>query len=194
MKISRVAAVVVGLMLPLWGAAQPADAAPFVDRFVVDESWTATRDLCGRDWDAAYHENVRVRVRAASEGSPVDLETSSYRYDRTYVAQDNGDTFLIDGHGTFRLISSVNIGGSVWRITQSDSGATYRIASASGQTIWLDRGTVTTTFTIDTLGDDDPSTNEFSDFEMTWHGPHFFSDTQPGSEFCTYVAEAVATE
>ncbi len=84
------------------------------------------------------------------------------------------------------------LGGNVYRLTITQSGRTWSMFSASGVRV-RPRGTVITTFALDTLGDADPENDQFVEgsFDLSWHGPHFFSDTQR-QEYCSNVDQAVA--
>lgn len=46
---------------------------------------------------------------------------------------------------------------------------------------------------VDTKGDDNPENDEY-DVSFSWSGPHFVSDTQPGSQYCEFVDQALAAD
>ena len=158
-----------------------------------DDQETYTDTLCGQDWQVTATRSGRYKVQADPNGTPFEVyhETRTFRLDHV---NSTGDEYVVSGRINERLSSVEPLGGNVYRLTITQSGRTWSMYSASGVRVWSDRGTVITTFALDTLGDADPENDQFVEgsFDMSWHGPHFFSDTQPGSEYCMYVDQAVA--
>ena len=129
-------------------------------------------------------------ARATEDGAPDVLVHDSNNYANVAVAQDNGDTFRREGKDNFRIREVTRVEGDTWLLELSSSGRPWTLMSASGQVVWADRGIIYTHVLVDTQGDDDPE-NDVYDVTYDWSGPHFLSDTLPGSEYCTYVARAI---
>ena len=174
----------------LLATAGPAQAGRPFERGTYDETSTYTLTLCGRVWDITSHQWGHYQLRATEDGAPDVLVHDSNNYANVAVAQDNGDTFRREGKDNFRIREVTRVEGDTWLIELSSSGRPWTLMSASGQVVWADRGIFYTHILVDTRGDDDPE-NDVYDVTSDWSGPHFLSDTLPGSEYCTYVARAI---
>ena len=175
----------------LLATAAPAQAGRPFERGTYDETSTFTLTLCGREWDITSHQWGRYQLRATEDGAPDILVHDSLNYANVAVAQDNGDTFRREGKDNFRIREVTRLEGRhLAPRACSSSGRPWTLMSASGQVVWADRGIIYTHILVDTQGDDDPE-NDVYDVTNDWSGPHFLSDTLPGSEYCTYVARAI---
>lgn len=159
--------------------------------FEEGDSYTAT--LCGTEWDVTYSASGHYKVMSDPGGTPIDVyhEVRTFRLDHT---NDAGQFYRVSGRVNERLASVKPLGGNIYQLTLTQAGSTWTMSSASGKRVWRDRGINYIVYSIDTLGDDDPENDTFVDgsFSITWKGPHFLSDSEPGSQYCTYVAQAIA--
>lgn len=187
--ITRAGAVLAPLAL-IALSTPTAHAVPPDERGSYDISDTDTKQLCGRDWDVSIHEWGHFQVRATEDGAPEALVHDVHSYEKTYVAE-NGDTFLHSGKENFRIVKVERVEGDTWDIELVSAGRSWTISSASGKLIWADRGIFRTHVLLDTQGDDDWS-NDVVDVSYDWSGPHFESGTEPGSQYCEYVDQAIA--
>jgi hypothetical protein len=150
-------------------------------------------EACGREWAVDASAQGRYWLRAGDDGVPIESFHEVARWSERHVAA-NGDAFELAARSdNGRTVSIEHVQGNVYRITEKFAGNNFGIYSASGKAAWRDRGLWLQSFEIDTLGDNDPGNDEFviGSFEASWRGPHFTSDTEPGSLFCTYVDVAV---
>ncbi len=164
-----------------------------IERGTFSESESFVAHLCGRDWESTATFEGRYMVRA-TDGVPLESFHEVSSFSIWHVAE-NGDAYETAAHRQLLRTTDIeHVTGNVYRITEQNSGNTWGIYSASGQAAWRDRGLWIQSFEIDTLGDNDPENDQFVDgsYEASWRGPHFISDTQPGSLYCQYVDDALA--
>lgn len=191
MSLSTLVRAAAAAPLALVALAAPAAQAVAPDeRGRYDDTESFTRVLCGRSWDVTSRDSGRFQVRASEDGAPEVFVHDVHRFARTYVA-GNGDTYNIAGKENFRIADVERVEGDLWSIEVVVSGRSWALSSASGKLIWADRGIFRTHVLVDTQGDDDPSNDEY-DVSFDWAGPHFVSDTQPGSQYCELVDRAIA--
>ena len=190
--IGRSALAVALAMLASVGTSTGAGAT-VVDRGTFDEQETYTDTLCGQPWTVTQTVSGRYQVRSDPAGTPFGFshEVRTFRIDHV---NDLGQSYAVSGRVNDRLDSVEPLGGDVYQLTASQAGSTWAMTSAGGTVVWRDRGIAYFTFALDTQGDDDPSNDEFVEgsYDMWWHGPHFFSDAEPGSQYCEYVNQALA--
>ena len=195
MGSSRRLAVVASLAsLAVAASVGGAAADPPIERGTYVETDSFVDVLCGREWAVDFTAQGRYSIRAGSDGVPLESFHEVARWRGVNVAA-NGDTFVLSARSeNGRTVSIDHVGGDVYRITEMFAGNNWGIYSAGGKAVWRDRGRLLQSFEIDTLGDGDPSNDEFVDgsFELSWSGPHLVSSFEPGSELCGYVDEAVA--
>lgn len=172
------------------GLAAPATAQPAFEAGTYDESFTFTSTGCGRTGVATQHQWGRYALRETEPGAPDVIVHDVGQFELHIVTSDG--SWWIRGKANFKIRSVTRVEGDVWRLELTTAGRSWVLSSESGTVVWADRGIVYETVVLDTLGDDDPENDELVSYDVTWKGPHFFSDTQPGSQYCQYVEEALA--
>jgi hypothetical protein len=184
----RIAAAGAALLVAVLTAG-PAQAARPFERGTYDDTFTFTSGSCGRTSAATIHQWGRYQLRETQPDAPEVLVHDVGEFTDHFVSADG--SWWIRGKVNFQVTDVTDLGGGVWRIEQRGTGRTWSMTSESGSTVWTDRGIYYETIVLDTLGDDDPENDEVLSFDVTWKGPHFFSDNQPGSQYCQYVEEAL---
>jgi hypothetical protein len=172
------------------GLAAPAQAGPAFEAGTYDETFSFTSTGCARIGVATRHQWGRYALRETEPGAPEVIVHDVGQFELHIVTSDG--SWWIRGRTNFKVRSVTRVEGDVWRLELTSAGRTWVLSSESGVEVWADRGIVHETIVLDTRGDDDPENDVLVSDDIDWNGPHFFSDTQPGSQYCQYVDEALA--
>lgn len=188
-QIPRILAAVTAPLL-FCGLAAPAQAGPAFEAGTYDETVTFTSTGCGMTGVGTRHQWGRYALRQTDPGAP-DVIVHDVGQFALHIVTGAG-SWWIRGKANFKIRSVTRIEGNRWRLDLTTAGRSWILSSESGTEVWADRGIVYETLVVDTLGDDDPENDVLVSDDIEWNGPHFLSDTQPGSQYCQYVEQALA--
>ena len=188
---SRKLTALLAAPLAIAALAAPARADQAFEAGTYDEHFEFVSTSCDGHWDVDLRRWGRYQLRETEPGAPEVLVHDVGEIAFHAVDPDTGDSFWIRGRTNFKVRAVTDLGDGVWRLDLTSSGRTWVMTSESGQVVWADRGIFYETVTVDTQGDDDPENDTYAS-EYSWSGPHFFSDTAPGSQYCVYQAQAVS--
>ncbi len=118
-------------------------------------------EICGRDWTAVSTFTERLKWKQPREAGAPRLQFAAYQYHVEFTA--DGVTLTTEGHGLFKDRRATHVEGTVWEFIVSDLGVPYSLFDPSGQLLVRDRGVITWSFRVDTLGDVDPDNDVFLD-------------------------------
>jgi hypothetical protein len=143
--------------------ALPAQAAP-----QVREKYSGTDSFDFDDCGFWIHDEVSFqgvfmlkRPRAA-DGPPYWFDN----YDNLEVLSANGRTAYLSHQGLYKDLRITRVSGTVWQFVTMEAGQPWVLRDADGNVLIRDRGRLSATFQVDTLGDNDPDNDIF--IEDSW--------------------------
>jgi predicted esterase len=152
------------------------------------ETASFTYSDCGYPIRVESQAEGTVAYRVGKHGDEsVFLARGNVTYREVHTNELTGEQFVVRGHTAFRDLRATHVEGSVYEVTQQETGQPFVVEDASGRVVARDRGLLRFTVVVDTGGDDDPD-SEFLDFlGFELRGPH------PGFEnsFCSFAGDLV---
>jgi predicted esterase len=188
MRRSRIVTVVGVLSLLLVGLqAGPASATvQRGERFSGSGSYENSDCGYPMNVESTFEGTYSFRVGKNRDQSAFFLR-QSFSFRDVYTNTLTGEWFVVRGQSSFHEIKATQVEGSVYEVTQVESGQPFVVEDSSGRVVARDRGSVRYHVVIDTGGDDQPG-GDFVDFlGADVHGPHpGFSRT-----LCSFAGDLV---
>lgn len=124
--------------------------------------WSTYSD-CGFAVDVTAWGSGMSRLKAGRAGDPTPYWFDNY--DTTVITTNpaNGKWFVETGRGVYRDQSITQTDGTVYTFTGATVGRPYTLTDMDGNRVYFDRGRLLETFQIDTMGDADPSNDQYVD-------------------------------
>jgi hypothetical protein len=116
-------------------------------------------DDCGFEITGVFTFTERLKWRQPREAGAPPLLFQVYQAHQEFTA--NGVTLTLDGQALYKDRRATLVEGTVWEFVVSDLGLPYTLRDASGRVLVRDRGVITRSFRVDTLGDADPGNDVF---------------------------------
>jgi hypothetical protein len=140
------------------GVTAPAQAAP--SRWEINSGTeTLSFEACGLQFTGVETITERLKWRQPREAGAPALQFAAYRSHAELTA--NGVTLTFDGQGLFKDRQATLVEGTVWEFVVSNLGLPSTVRDSSGRVLVRDRGVITWSFQVDTLGDLDPDNDLF---------------------------------
>jgi hypothetical protein len=108
-------------------------------------------EACGLDFVSVMTFTDRLKWRQPREAGAPPLVFSAFRAHHELTA--DGVTLTIDIQGLYKDRRATHVEGTVWEFVISDVGLPFTPRDASGRVLVRDRGVITRSFRVDTLGD-----------------------------------------
>jgi hypothetical protein len=177
------AACAAALVLTVSGtaSAQPLER----EHYSFQESDTFTDTECGAPITIEYSaEGSGVfMLKEGRRGDPTPYFFDNYQVVETYTNVANGRSLTLAHQGLFKDLQVVHVEGTIYRFTAIETGRPIVAFGPDGERLVFDRGRISYSFLVDTLGDADLSNDVFlEDDEADVAGPHpvFFGEV----DFC----------
>ncbi len=120
---------------------------------------TFSFEACGLEFEGVVRFTERLKWRPSREAGAPPLLFLVYQVHQELTA--NGVTLTLDGQGLYKDRQATLVEGTVWEFVVSNLGLPYTLRDASGRVLVHDRGVITRSFRVDTLGDADPGNDVF---------------------------------
>jgi len=169
-------------------ASAPAQATIF-DRVTFSFEDSSEEVLCGLD--VRIDSTVRGLIVLREGQHELDqafLGHANVRYSDTITNLATGESFTSDGRFREGDVKAVHIAGNIFEFTLVLAG-TERVVAGDGSVVLRDSGAIRTTYTFDTLGDDEPG-GIFLEGSDRLSGPHPLFE-QDEEAFCAMVHELI---
>jgi hypothetical protein len=166
-------------LLLLMSAQLALAAAPFHDKFVLDD--TFEENLCGID--VTTHLQVR--------GNVISFEDHLLDVSHVLVTWTNADGAWLQNFGAGPVTVSEQLDGDILTITEGHAGVHERLRSSEGLTPAFDRGQIVFSFVIDLNDLENPDDDVFLSLEVVFvAGPHPEVDSD-FALFCEVVTDTL---
>src|SRR4051812_3890323 len=120
-------------------------------------------------------ENLGTFKLKAGHNDPTPFLADNYEWHVISRNPANGKWFREDGQGQYKDVKITKVVGTIYTFVSQETGRPYTLTDMHGNKVFFDRGKITTTFQVDTKGDNDLSNDVFIDgsFQVLGiSGPH----------------------
>ena len=166
-------------LLMLMSAQLAFAAAPFHDKFVIDE--TFEENLCGID----------VTTHLQLKGNVLSFEDHLLDVSRVTVTWSNAEGAWLQNFGAGAVMVSEQLNGDILTITEGHAGVQERFRSSEGLMPAFDRGRIVFSIVIDLNDLENPDDDVFLSSEVVFvAGPHPEADSD-FTLFCEVVEDVL---
>jgi hypothetical protein len=170
--------------------AVPAQATVYAHGVFTEETHDRA-DECGLELWLDSVATVRFRTRTGTG----DLDGAffgqrNYEFTDTVTNLANGEFFTVEGHAIGKDVKGTRVDGNIFEFTWRNAGVPYLVRDGHGDVVLRDRGSLTTTYLIDTLGDDQPGGELLSETLERVSGKRPFFELDEAA-YCAMVRDLV---
>ncbi len=150
----------------------PVAAAP-LERQRIMSTDSYTDELCGELWSVEETVSGLFVLKAGQHGGPPRF-FANFRAEAVYTDPDDPDRgFILSSNDLQKDLHATLVAGTTYRIDNIHVGQPAIVATLDGHVLARDRGRIAWSFTIDTMGDDDPANDVLLGSEIVdVAGPH----------------------
>ena len=160
-------------------------AASQLEHEVIASTDSFMAELCGEDWSVVETTSGFFVLKAGQHDGPPRF-FANLRAEAVYTDPDDPDRgFILSSNDLQKDLRATLVTGTTYQIDNIHVGQPSVVSTLDGQTLARDRGRITWSFTIDTMGDDDPGNDVLLGSEIVdVAGPH----PSPGDdELCDLI-------
>jgi hypothetical protein len=144
-------------------------------------------ELCGLAVvrDSVFSGSFRIRMGKGSDDQAF-FQRLSVKATDTFTNPANGESFSIETNSHQNEVKATRIAGNVFEFTMIESGQPFVLRDGAGRIVLRDRGNIRSSFTFDTLGDNQPGGIVLDETVLRVSGPHPGFDLTE-DQFCDVV-------
>ena len=160
-------------------------AASQLEREFIASTDSFTEELCGEAWSVEETLSGLFVLKAGQRDGPPRF-FANLRAEAVYTDPDDPDRgFILSSNDLQKDLRATLVAGTTYQIDNIHVGQPSVISTLDGHVLARERGRIAWSFTIDTMGDDDPGNDVVLGSEIVdVAGPHPSLDEE---EFCELI-------